>query len=63
MEQRWTVDTYDVPSGDMEFWAVRHGKVPHAANRNERSAVARRSRIFVRAGLVVLAAVAVGVAL
>ena len=25
MEQAWTVDKYDVPRGDLEFWATRRG--------------------------------------
>ncbi len=62
MEQRWTVDRYDMPSGDLEFWAMRRGKVPRAANQNDRDAVARR-KMYVRTGLAVLAAVAVGIAL
>jgi hypothetical protein len=64
MEQRWTVDRYDVPSGDLEFWALRRGKVSHA-NQNDRSYVhARRCRqMMMRAGVAVLVAVAVGVAL
>ena len=65
MEQRWTVDRYDVPSGDLEFWALRRGKVSQAANQNDRGYVhARRCRqIMVRTGVAVLVAVAVGVAL
>ena len=39
MEQRWTVDRYDVPSGDLEFWALRRGKVTYAANQNDRGYV------------------------
>ena len=35
MEQSWTVDKYDVPSGDLEFWATRRGKMPVAANQND----------------------------
>lgn len=63
MEQRWTVDREDdAPSGDLEFWAIRHGMPQLAANQNDRTATPR-SRKLVRAGLVVLAAVAVGVAL
>lgn len=27
MEQSWTVDKYDVPSGDLEFWAWRRGLI------------------------------------
>lgn len=34
MEQAWTDDRYEVPNGDMEFWAQRRGKVPVAANSN-----------------------------
>lgn len=65
MEQRWTVDRYDVPSGDLEFWALRRGKVPLAANQNNSSYVhARRCRqVAVRTGVAVLVAVAVGIAL
>jgi hypothetical protein len=65
MEQRWTVDRYDVPSGDLEFWAMRRGKVPHAANQNDRGYMpARRCRqMAMRTGVAVLVAVAVGVAL
>ncbi len=44
MEQRWTVDRYDVPSGDLEFWALRRGKVPYAANQNDRGYVPTRAR-------------------
>ncbi len=28
MEQSWTFDKYDMPSGDLEFWAIRRGMVP-----------------------------------
>jgi hypothetical protein len=34
MEQSWTVDKYDVPSGDLEFWARRRGAMPVPANQN-----------------------------
>ena len=34
MKQSWTVDKYDVPSGDLEFWATRRGIMPEAANQN-----------------------------
>ncbi len=34
MEQAWTDDRYEVPNGDLEFWAKRRGKVPVAANSN-----------------------------
>ncbi len=57
MEQSWTVDRYDVPSGDLEFWAIRRGKIPQAGNQS------RRKQMLIRTGVAVLAAVAVGVAL
>ncbi|MDQ2706100.1 MAG: hypothetical protein M3Y43_13120 [Pseudomonadota bacterium] len=62
MEQRWTIDRYDEPSGDLEFWALRRGKVPHAVNQNERGHVPTR-RCMMRTGVAVLVAVALGVAL
>jgi hypothetical protein len=62
MEQRWTVDRNDVPSGDLEFWALRRGKVPHAVNQNDRSYVPTRHCVM-RTGIAVLIAVALGVAL
>jgi hypothetical protein len=62
MEQRWTVDRHDEPSGDLEFWALRHGKVPYAANQNDRGYVPTRGCIM-RTGVAVLIAVALGVAL
>jgi hypothetical protein len=62
MEQRWTVDRNDVPSGDLEFWALRRGKVPHAVNQNDRGYVPTRGCIM-RTGVAVLIAVALGVAL
>lgn len=60
MEQSWTVDRYDVPVGDLEFWAIRRGKLPQAANRNERG---RRGRLLTHAGIALIVAVAVGMAL
>ena len=65
MEQRWTVDRYDVPSGDLEFWALRRGKVPYAANQNDCGYVpaCRRRQIMMRTGVAVPIAVAVGFAL
>jgi hypothetical protein len=65
MEQRWPVDRYDVPSGDLEFWAMRHGKVPYAANQNDRGYVPvhRCRQMMMRTGVAVLVAVAVGVVL
>jgi hypothetical protein len=65
MEQRWTVDRYDVPSGDLEFWAMRRGKVPHAANQNDCRYVpaCRRRQIMTRVGLAVAVAAVVGFAL
>ena len=65
MEQRWTVDRYDEPSGDLEFWALRRGKVPSAANQNDCQYVpaCRRRQIMVRVGLAVAVAAAVGFAL
>jgi hypothetical protein len=62
MEQRWTVDRNDVPSGDLEFWALRRGKAPHAVNQNNHGYVPTRSCVM-RTGVAVLIAVAVGVAL
>mgnify|MGYP001566567669 CR=1 FL=1 len=61
MEQRWTNDRIAAPSGDLEFWAMRHG-IPSAANQNRRPAASRK-RTIVSTGLAVLAIVAVGVAL
>lgn len=65
MEQRWTVDRYDVPSGDLEFWALRRGKVPSAANQNDCRYVpaCRRRQIMMRASLAVAVAAVVGLAL
>lgn len=64
MEQRWTVDRYDEPSGDLEFWALRRGKVTYAANQNDRGYVpTRRRQKLMRTGAAVLIAVAVGIAL
>jgi hypothetical protein len=66
MEQRWTLDRYDVPSGgDLEFWALRRGKIPHAANQNDCRYVpgCRRRQIMMRVGLAVAVAAAVGLAL
>ena len=60
MEQRWTNDKIAAPSGDLAFWAIRHG-IPSPANQNSQPA-APRNRI-VRTGLTVLALVAMGVAL
>ena len=62
MEQRWTVDRYDVPSGDLEFWAMRRGKVPHAANQNDCRYVpaCRRRQILMGVGVAVAVAAAVG---
>jgi len=57
MEQSWTFDRYDVPSGDLEFWAIRRGKFPRAETQG------RRKQMLMRTGVAVLAAVAVGVAL
>ena len=65
MEQRWTVDRNDVPSGDLEFWATRTGKMPSAANQNDCRYVpaCRRRQIMMRVGLAVAVAAAVGFAL
>lgn len=60
MEQRWTNDRFDSPSGDLEFWAIRHG-IRSPANQNVRPE-ASRNRV-VKTGLAVLALVAMGVAL
>jgi len=37
MEQAWTVDKYDIPRGDLEFWATRRGILKQSANRNAAS--------------------------
>ena len=37
MEQSWTVDKYDVPSGDLEFWARRRGLISDAGPRRNAS--------------------------
>ena len=65
MEQRWTVDRYDVPSGDLEFWAMRRGRFPHAVNQNDSRYVPirRRKQIMMRVGVAVAVAAAVGFAL
>jgi hypothetical protein len=65
MEQRWTVDRYDIPSGDLEFWAMRRGKFPSAANQNDCRYVpaCRRRQIMMRVGLAVAVAATVGFAL
>ena len=60
MEQRWTNDRIAAPSGDLEFWAMRHG-IPSPANQNGRPAASRHR--IVKTGLAVLAIVAMGVAL
>jgi hypothetical protein len=54
MEQRWTVDRYDMPSGDLEFWAMRRGKIPHAVNRDD----GKRGRMMMRVSLAAAVAVA-----
>jgi hypothetical protein len=64
MEQRWTVDGYDMPSGDLEFWAIRRGNVAQPASPNMKGAAGDRGRQFLmRSGFAVLVAVAVGIAL
>lgn len=65
MEQRWTVDRYDGPSGDLEFWALRRGKIPHPANQNDCRYVpaCRRRQIMTRVGLAVAVTAAVVLAL
>lgn len=62
MEQRWTSDRFDVPSGDLELWAMRRGKIACPANQNEPGA-GRRRKTIVGTGIAVLALVAMGVAL
>jgi hypothetical protein len=62
MEQRWTNDRFDSPSGDLEFWAMRRGKTRSPADQNAYS-TASRNRTIVGTGLAVLAIVAMGVAL
>ena len=37
MEQAWTVDKYDIPRGDLEFWATRRGILKQSATRNAES--------------------------
>jgi len=64
MEQRWTVDGYDMPSGDLEFWAIRRGNVAQPASPNMKGAAGDRGRqLLMRSGFAVLVAVAVGIAL
>ncbi|HEY6631704.1 MAG TPA: hypothetical protein VIZ90_09650 [Rhizobiaceae bacterium] len=65
MEQRWTVDRYDVPSGDPEFWALRHGMAQRAANQNDSRYVpaCRRRQVATRIGLAMAVAAVVGLAL
>lgn len=65
MEQRWTIDRYDVPSGDLEFWATRTGKLPAAANQNDCRYVpaCRRRQIMMRVGVAVAVAATVVLAL
>lgn len=65
MEQRWTVDRYDAPSGDLEFWAMRRGKVSNAANQNDCRYVpaCRRRQIMMRVSMAVAVAAVVGLAL
>ena len=36
MEQAWTVDKYDVPRGDLEFWATRRGILEESAKPERR---------------------------
>lgn len=64
MEDSWTIDKDGAPSGDPEFWAMRHGMARKPAKHKKPVAHRTgRARTIVRAGLVVLAAVAVSVAL
>ena len=65
MEQRWTVDRYDVPSGDLEFWAMRRGKFPAAANQNDCRYIpaCRRRQMMMRVSMAVAVAAVVGLAL
>lgn len=65
MEQRWTVDRDDVPSGDLEFWAMRRGTFPQPANQNDSRYVPlrRHKQIMMRVGVAVAVAAAVGFAL
>ena len=65
MEQRWTVDTDDVPSGDLEFWATRRGKMPAAANQNDCRYVpaCRRRQIMMRVSAAMAVAAVVGIVL
>jgi hypothetical protein len=53
-----------MPSGDLEFWAIRRGTVPQPANQNLKGAPAGRGRqVLMRSGVAVLFAVALGIAL
>lgn len=63
MEQRWMVNSNDVPAGDLEFWAMRRGRVMPPSNPGGCDPAARRRKVLVRAGISVLAAVAIGIAI
>jgi hypothetical protein len=64
VEQRWTVDGYDMPSGDLEFWAIRRGNIPQPANQNLKGVAAGRGKkVLMGSGFAALMAVAVGIVL
>ena len=53
MEQAWTFDKYDVPRGDLEFWATRRGILDGPANRRARSVAVGRRTTIARVTLIV----------
>ena len=63
MEQAWTFDKYDVPRGDLEFWATRRGILDGPASRRARSVAVGRRTTIARVTLIGCASLATGVAL
>lgn len=63
MEQRWMIDSNDVPTGDLEFWAMRRGRLMPPPNEGGGDPASRRRKVLMRAGISVLAAVAIGMAI
>jgi len=63
MEQAWTFDKYDMPRGDLEFWATRRGILDGSANRRARSVAASWRMTIARITLIGCASLATGLAL
>ncbi len=63
VEQAWTMDKYDVPQGDLEFWAMRRGIEP--AGRNGACAAENRwgATLARRLAIVAVLAYAAGLAM